>query len=74
MKGKMRKILVAFLALILVLNLAACGGGSSEEAAGGEAEADKVIKVAALIRRQPKAHHQMREPEILVLKHQLRVV
>ena len=31
MKGKMRKILVAFLALILVLNLAACGGGSSQE-------------------------------------------
>lgn len=38
------------IALILVLALAAltaCGGGSSEEAAGGEADADKVIKVAA---------------------------
>ena len=38
------------IALILVLALAAltaCGGGSSEEAAGGEADGDKVIKVAA---------------------------
>ncbi|MBQ6623020.1 MAG: MetQ/NlpA family ABC transporter substrate-binding protein [Mogibacterium sp.] len=38
------------IALILVLALAAltaCGGGSSEEAAGGEAEGDKTIKVAA---------------------------
>ena len=38
------------IALILVLAFAAltaCGGGSSEEAAGGEADGDKVIKVAA---------------------------
>ncbi len=38
------------IALILVLALAAltaCGGGSNEEAAGGEADGDKVIKVAA---------------------------